>query len=350
MSSSATDLISRVLSLYDVQYRPQRIEIPSETGGFSGAGIAQIESSAGVFCLRRWPDRSLPRERLLGLHRLLKTVSDSGVTQVAVPVAAHDGSTLLDVSERFWQLEPWMPGQADFDTNPHRTRLASAMNCLSQWHTAAARFQPQASEQKWFASRTGTSPAVKERLARIDDWCSGKLDRLRSTLHRDHTSRFADLGQEIASLFAAASPMIAAELRSLSQTAFDLQPCLRDVWHDHLLFTVDEVTGLIDPAACRTENIATDLARLLGSLVGDNRDEWSFAIESYSRHRTLSPAEHQLIRVLDRSSVLLSGMTWLDRIFLQRMRLTQASAVEARMKQILERLTQLRRTIQPDDS
>ncbi len=338
MSSSATDLISQVLSLYDVQYRPLQVEIPSETGGFSGARIVRIASPAGVFCLRRWPDRSLPCERMLGLHRLLKTVSESGVTQVAVPVAAHDGGTLLDVSERFWQLEPWMPGQADFDTNPNRVRVASAINCLAQWHTVAAQFQPQASEQKWFSSRIGTSPAVSERLARIDDWQSGKLNRLRSVLQRDHSSRFAELGQEIVSLFVAASPRIATELRSLSQTAFDLQPCLRDVWHDHLLFTEDEVTGLIDPAACRTENIATDLARLLGSLVDDDRDEWSFAIECYSRHRSLSPAEHQLVGVLDRSSVLLSGMTWLDRIFLQRLRLTQVAAVEARMEKILERL------------
>jgi Ser/Thr protein kinase RdoA (MazF antagonist) len=341
MTISITHLVGSVLAHYGVQYGPQRIEVPSDAGGFSGAEIVQVECPAGLFCLRRWPDRALPNERILGLHRLMKTIHADGVTQVAVPVASLEGSTLLDVAGQFWQLEPWMPGRADFLANPNRERLASAMNCLSQWHTAAAKFQPQASEREWFSSRVGKSPAVSERLARIADWHSGRLDHLRTALHRDHSSPFTELGQEIASLFTAVSPTVSDELRSLTQTAFELQPCLRDVWHDHLLFTGNEVTGLIDPAACRTENIATDLSRLLGSLVGDDVAEWDFALECYSQHRRLSHAEHQLIGVLDRSGVLLSGMTWLDRIFLKHDRLARPDAVLIRLGEIHDRLRRL---------
>jgi len=341
MTASVINRAGTILAHYVAEYAPRRIEIPPETGGFSGAEIVQVECPAGFFCLRHWPDRALPKKRILGLHRLLKTIHVDGVTQVAVPVASLEGSTLLDVAGQFWQLEPWMPGRADFLANPSRERLASAMNCLSRWHTAAKRFQPQPSEGEWFSSQVGKSPAVSERLARIDDWHSGRLDHLRTALHRDHSSPFTELGQEIASLFTAVSPTVADELRSLTQTEFELQPCLRDVWHDHLLFTGNEVTGLIDPAACRTENIATDLSRLLGSLVGDDVAEWDFALECYSQHRHLSHAEHQLIGAIDRSGVLLSGMTWLDRIFLKHARLARPDAVAVRLEGIHNRLRRL---------
>ena len=70
-----------------------------------------------------------------------------------------------------------------------------------------------------------------------------------------------------------------------------LQPCLRDVWHDHVLFQGDEVTGLIDPSAARTDTVAADISRLAGSLIADDRRAWGKAMDAYQAVRPLSAAK-----------------------------------------------------------
>jgi len=79
-----------------------------------------------------------------------------------------------------------------------------------------------------------------------------------------------------------------------------------------VLFSGDDVTGLIDPNASRSECVAADLARLLGSLIGDDRSAWDAGLASYQAARPLTLNELALVELYDQSAVLLSGMTWLD--------------------------------------
>ena len=69
-------------------------------------------------------------------------------------------------------------------------------------------------------------------------------------------------------------------LEDMSSVPVPLHPCLRDIWHDHVLYTEDHVTGIVDLSAARTENVAADLARLLGSLLGPGDGRWELALES----------------------------------------------------------------------
>ena len=120
-----------------------------------------------------------------------------------------------------------------------------------------------------------------------------------------------------------------------------LQPCLRDIWHDHVLFTGDIVTGLIDPHAARSDSVATDLARLLGTLVGDDRRGWDSGLAAYQEVRPLSAAELAMIELFDQSGVLLSGMTWLDWHLLQGRVFKNREGVLARLRSIAVRLKNL---------
>ena len=120
----------------------------------------------------------------------------------------------------------------------------------------------------------------------------------------------------ICRLAARAMPATIDQLQAMQRQTFRLQPCLRDVWHDHVLFVEDTVTGLIDPGACRTEHVCTDLARLLGSLVGDDTERWRQAVATYCQFRSLDDNELHLLAVLDRSAVVLSPLSWLQRRYI----------------------------------
>src|SRR5262249_28738628 len=115
------------------------------------------------------------------------------------------------------------------------------------------------------------------------------------------------------------------------------------VWHDHLLFTGDTVTGLIDASACRTENVAGDLARLIGSLIEDNARGWKIALETYRSHHPLSLAEEALIIVLDRSAVLLSSITWLNWLAIERREFPDQDAALDRLRHWHRRLVAFNR-------
>ncbi len=334
--------VREVLSRYVPRVRPLRVESLGNRGGFSGAALWRVVTAAGDFALRRWPSPGLPRDRILGLHRLLEHLRRSGLTFVAVPLRSGDGTSLHRHLDRDWQLEPWLPGLADFQARPTRERLRAALAALAQWHLAAERFVPESAAAVWFASRTASpSPAVAERLAILLAAGSEPMRIIEQRLSTSNASTVNAICRRVLDLFRWGRDRVFAELQLIRNVAIRLQPCLRDVWHDHVLFVGDEVTGVIDPSACRTESVASDLSRLIGSLVQDDRAGWDFALTEYQRYRTLTASELALVPVLDRSGVLLGGWTWLEWLFVERRPLPDPDAVERRLKIIVARMEEL---------
>ncbi len=317
--STARGTIDAVLLVYRGVLGPDVDCRVVDRPGFSGAFVARVETGRGAFCLRGWPPDAADRQRILALHELLAHVRARGIDYVAVPLVADHGETLLNVAGRLWQIEPWLPGVADFWSRPNDGRLAEASRALARFHLAAGDFRPSAGTASHLApAPPGLASTVLDRRERMQFWTSDRCAAIRERLVRssrksDGNSRLQALAERILAAFERLAPRIAHELRAAAQVSVPLQPCLRDVWHDHVLFDGDAVSGLIDPSAVRTDTVAADLSRLAGSLIADDRRAWSVALDAYGSVRELSLAEEGLVGVLDCSGVVLSGMTWLER-------------------------------------
>ncbi|HND56387.1 MAG TPA: phosphotransferase, partial [Pirellulaceae bacterium] len=232
--------------------------------------------------------------------------------------------TIWDQGGHRWEAAPWLPGTADYEVDPRPERLRAAMRALAEFHVIAAKCEPTDESQP--------SPGVQQRHSQLRTWLGGRLDSLvphvafpDSTGNSAPPSKGAPLASEdelpaVARQILACVPAVAqnilASLTSSLTIRVPLQPCLRDVWHDHVLFQGDSVTGLIDYGAMRRETVAADIARLLGSFVGDDAQGWQIGLDEYHSVRPLSPAERSLVATFDLSSVVLAPLNWLQWLYL----------------------------------
>lgn len=314
LSSDLESLARAVLAHFRMDHGRMRLDQPVHARGFSGALIVRIRTDDVAYCLRRWPARELPKRRLQELHWFLRYVDESKLHLLPVPVTSLEGETLIELAGNLWQLEPWMPGCADFSRAPSEARLESVMNVLAQLHCVASQYAPTEWGRKWFSTHSSRpSPAVRERIVMIDEWTPAKVAETLAIMQRESDQSFRTLAERALLRFRESRNTLRASLVHFVNSPVVTHPCLRDIWHDHVLYSGDDVSGLVDPSATRTESVASDLSRLLGSLLGKRNERWNQALEVYHRLRPLSMTEHQLIQVLHTSGVLLSGLTWIDR-------------------------------------
>lgn len=347
-ADSTFDPVARqILRRYPSRCQPRAFSFLRSGGGFSGARLWRVKGEDGQYALRAMPLATVNVARLGGLHRLLKHVRNEGLGSIIpVPVASEEGTTCLIRDEHVWQVEPWLTGTADFASQPSSARLRNALRVLAEWHVAARSFAPTEAEAPWFASTTASrSPGLIERMQRIEHWSRHRLAAVRDSLARRSWPEFDESGLRLLELFPGVAPFVHQQLRLGSTVAVSLQPCLRDVWHDHVLFTEDEVTGLIDAHSCRAECVATDIARLLGSLVADDREAWDDGLSAYCEVRSLELNERSLVEIFDQSAVLLNGLTWLEWRCIERRQFDDPPIVARHLRTIVGRLENLGRRI-----
>lgn len=345
MASSQTDPdfeVRNILRHYPDPYG--RLICPAEAirEGFSAAKVWRLETTCGMFCLRAMDADNVNLRRLAGLHRLLRFVRDVGITEVSVPVVSGRGKTFVAEAGRVWQLEPWMPGGVATSNNVSVGQIHSAMQCLARWHLAAARFQPTGDELEWFFVRSGgTSPGLQERLNLVREWSAKKCARIRTNLAADDWREFAAAGTHILRLFEQLKPDLERLLQQFAQRTVPMQPCWRDIWRGNVLFTGDDVSGLIDAHSCRSDCVATDIARLAGSLLAGDGPDWQIALKAYEKIRPLSLDEQALIPVFDRSAGLLNGLTWLEWRYERRRIFVDRDRAMERLDEIVRRMERL---------
>jgi homoserine kinase type II len=101
------------------------------------------------------------------------------------------------------------------------------------------------------------------------------------------------------------------------------------------------VTGLIDFGALAIDSFATDIARLIGSLVGADPAAREQASAAYEQVRPLTATEHSLVRAFDASSVLLSPLNWFAWNYFEHRVFADRSTIITRVDEQLAQLEQL---------
>ncbi len=309
-------------------------------GGFSGARFWQLETSLGLFCLRRWPVEYPQADDLEFIHRVLQHVARGGFTLAAVPVENSAGGTCIAHADYLWEVAPWMPGVADLAQRPTEARLAAAMQCVARFHRAAENFRwVKAVPARPACPSEGSSPAIAKRRSVLRVWMFGRTRQLETAARRGAVwPEMQQQAERLLRLVPKWAPSVAESLACFDRCPVPLQPCIRDVWHDHLLFQGDEVSGLIDFGSMGVDNVACDVARLLGSLAAGRSDRWRSGLDAYQRLRGLSEVETGLVYALDRSGVFLGALNWAAWTLLEGRVFEEPRAVLQRMNALLERL------------
>ncbi|MBX9582538.1 MAG: phosphotransferase, partial [Gemmataceae bacterium] len=220
-------------------------------GGLSGAALWRgDDADRPLLALKAWPPPTTA-DRLAAVHALMRRAGHLPFVPAVLPAA--ENSTVVEAAGRVWDLCRWMPGSADTDAAPRLARAENAAAALAAVHRAWASPTP----------RHAPCPAVRRRLDALAEFRRYRHVLERSTVLGDAVRRAADVVARL-------GPAAEVALRPWADRSVPVRPCLVDARRDHVLFTGDAVTGLVDYGAVQDDHPAADLARLLGELAGED--------------------------------------------------------------------------------
>lgn len=293
-------MIDSVLRQYSNSFQVDSLESLANAGGFSGAQLWKAKVGSQYFCVRCWPKAHPTIEHLRWIHVVLLRAVERGCQFIPAPVCNNEQQTTVSHAGHLWEVTPWMPGMADLATNCTAAKVEAAFRALAQFHLAvepANRIkEPSAGVQERLDFATRLNVELPELASRTS---SSSLD-----------GRTVLLCNEIVELARFQLPRLPDVLKPVAGRPLPLQPCIRDIWHQHVLFQGDLVSGIIDFGAMRVETVALDFTRLLGSLPAQDREIQPIAIDAYTQIRPLSELEKRtMLATLDAASIL-SALTW----------------------------------------
>lgn len=304
------------------------VTVEPVTGGWSGGQIWRVtDGVGGSFCLRQWPVEHPTVERLRLIHAVLLHVAKA-LPIVASPLRTTTGGTFVEHAGHLWELTTWRPGAADFHIRPSTARLRAAMCALATFHNLAATFE----------RRAGFAPAVRERVDRLVALERGGFTAIERSVAKLLGNELDNRAWRMVELLKLKlqQPSLAAPLAGIGE--LPLQPAIRDIHHEHVLFTGDEVTGLIDFGALRIDTPLTDVARLMGSLVGEDRELQAAALNAYGELRPLSADDCRIVQLLDEAGVVLAAVNWLNWLYVERRDMGAEGPIARRLDEIIQRL------------
>lgn len=315
---------------------------PLDRLGFSGAPLARVTCAAGSFILKAFAVET-PPERARWIHALMAHLVTEGVREVPPVCRTPRGDTLVtDPTGRLWEMVQFMSG-GPLDS-PTPAEAAVAATAVARLHRAAITLP---SDAVTGAATTAVPAAVTRRRDQarqmlVHPWSDR---RARIECRADDLPWLTRWDRAIALFAACSGPRSLAHVAAFDPGPLPVQPVVRDLWSDHVLFAADrqQVAGIVDFHAAAFDTPATDLARLLGSWwVGDRPAEraagWHAALVAYDRLRPLSDAERRLVPFLAAAGVVCALDNWFRWLLEERRSFPASDAVERRIDGLMGQL------------
>ncbi len=258
----------------------------------------------------------------------------SGLLFVPALWLSSEGRTWVELQGRYWELVQWMPGQADYRQQPTTGRLQQAAVGLARLHQCWERVSKFAGG--WLVAKR--VPAVLRRLDSAREWTERLRSGWRPALGLQEQLCFGSLLERAWKVLQVHLAEVPHRLERWARAEFLLHPCLCDIHHEHLLFQNEVLSGLIDYGQVSEDHPAVDLARMLGSMVEDDRVRWEIAVEAYRATRSLTDAEVELARQLDWTGTVLAAGNWLRWLCLERRAFENRAEVARRIEGLLRRI------------
>jgi homoserine kinase type II len=311
-----------------------------QSSGFSGAEIWKINAhQIQPLCLKHYRSESLSVSQLDGIHRVLIHAFNEGCEFVAKPMRLEDGFTTVvaglpsSPSAGLWELSNWVPGNAVSTFS--NAQIENTFASIARFHKSAAQVN----------LAFGPSPNLALRqtqLAKLVRPDSPTLDQASEMLKtasldgnlRDHLQRIVDRLQRVPLAHIAS---LRLQLNKFATEDLPLHPVVRDLRAEHLLFTDDRLTGLVDFDAMQMDSVAYDLSRLTSSM-RLNETQLHLAFSTYHSQRPIQTAEAKLVQVLTAISRLLAPLSWVNWLVLEQRSFSNLAAVEQRLKEVTDDL------------
>lgn len=295
-------------------------------GGFSGARLWRGAAGDGQqLCLRAWPVRRTTEEKVRFIHRAQDCCRLPFIPRLW---RTADGDTCVRCSEQFWEVSDWMPGRADFHVHPTDGRLDEVMRALAAIHDAWRPAEP----------REAPCPAVERLLGAFREWRILVQSGWKPDFQAPYPSELHDRARRAWQVLLGGALTAEYSLLEWTNRPVPVQTCMCDVWHDHILYVDDAVTGIIDFGAVKIDCVAIDLARLLGSIIPDERNRLDRALALYSAARSVPQVILDLVPVLDRAGITIGLTNWLRWLYLEKRPYSDGQQVVRRMDALLRRV------------
>jgi Ser/Thr protein kinase RdoA (MazF antagonist) len=279
------------------QYGPvfEELSWSSVSGGFSGAKVWRGDDAQGMprFALKQWP-AEMSVERLDQIHNWMSEAAH--LPFVPSLFSTVEGKAISQHDDSVWDATKWLPGHTCIPAGIKE--VENACEAVSEIHRVWSRYTNRA-----------PSPGVQRRIEVLSQW----LVNPRTTFSTFPPS-LSDLIRRAVNEVERTVPIAREALIPWANVPQLLQPCIRDLRAEHVLFEDARVTGIVDYGAMAVDSPAFDLSRLLGDLVDDNEELFAHGLKKYRECRTAFDCGDRFVRLLDRVGIVCSLMGWLARL------------------------------------